>query len=219
MPVAFLGLAVVRPKPRPMLFLGALALAAGAFGLNELAHPGLLKSFFHQLTDPSQPWRFERGPNNCAALGFFEHVIEVATCDRARAVSWAARVHLVWTAAVAAATGWALLRQWRGPGGERAKRLSTLMLLTAAYALVVPRLKDYSFFLLIPPTLTALESGAPAGVLWTIVAFAVLNSTKALGEKMGMGHWAILLGYFKLYAVVLVWGVLAFHRKPVETAT
>lgn len=219
LPAAFLGLAVARPKPRPLLFLGGVVLAAGAFGLNELAHPGLLKSFFHQLADPNQPWRFERGPNNCATLGFFEHVLEVGTGDRGRAVYWAARAHLVWSGAVAAATGVSLLRFWRGPGEERAKRLATLMLYATAYALVAPRLKDYSFFLLIPPTLVALESGAPAGLLWTIVAFAALNSTKALGEKLGMGHWAILLGYFKLYAVVLVWGVLAFHRKPVKTVS
>ena len=211
LPVAFLGLALLSPRPRPVLFLGALALAAGAFGLNELIHPGLLKSFFHQLTDPSQPWRYERGPNNCSMWGFFEHVYEVASGDRARAVSFATSVHFLWSAAVAAVTAYSLFRTWHGTGSERSKRLSTVLLFAAAYALVVPRLKDYSFFLLIPPTLAALESGAPAGILWTIALFAVLNSTKALGAKLGMGRWDILLGYFKLYAVVLVWGVLALH--------
>ncbi len=219
LPVAFLGLALARPKPRPMLFIGGVALALAAFGLNELIHPGLLKSFFHQLGDPSQPWRYERGPNNCATWGFFEHVSEVAFGDRARAVSFATSVHFLWSAAVAALTSFALFRTWRGNGTERAKRLSTVLLFATAYALIVPRLKDYSFFLLIPPTLAALESGAPAPILWTIALFAVLNSTKALGAKLGMGRWDILLGYFKLYAVVLVWGVLAVHpRRKKEPA-
>lgn len=214
LPAAFLGLALCVPRPRVGLFAAGVALTLAAFGLNELVRPGLLKSFFHQLADPGQPWRFERGPNNVAVLGFLEHLIEVGTGDRARAVSWAARLHILWSAGIAAATGLSLRRVWRGPGDERAKRLSTTLLVCAAYALVVPRLKDYSFFLLIPPTLAALESGAPAGLLWTIALFAALNSTKALGERVGMGRWAILLGYFKLYAVVLVWGVLAFFRKP-----
>ena len=216
LPVAFLGLALARPRPRPALFAVGAALAAVLFGLNELIHPGLLKTFFHQLGDPGQPWRYERGPNNCSALGFFEHVIETATGDRARANALAASVHFVWAFAVAAATAVSLRGLWRGPGSERGKRLATVLLFSAAYALVVPRLKDYSFLLLIPPTLAALESGAPAGLLWTIAALAALNSTKALGEKIGMGHWSILLGYFKLYAVVLVWGVLAFRRKPIK---
>ncbi|MFI5347350.1 MAG: glycosyltransferase 87 family protein [Elusimicrobiota bacterium] len=219
LPVAFLGLALTRSRPRPALFLGGLALAAGAFGLNELIHPGLLRSFFHQLADPSQPWRYERGPNNCSTWGFFQHVYEVASGDRARAVSFATSAHFLWSGVIAAATSFSLFRLWRGNGSERAKRLSTVLLFAAAYALAVPRLKDYSFFLLIPPTLAALESGAPAGILWAIAIFAVLNSTKALGAKLGMGRWDILLGYFKLYAVVLVWWVLAFHpRRKKEPA-
>jgi hypothetical protein len=219
LPVAFLGLAITRPRPRPALFVGGVALATALFGLNEWAHPGLLKSFFHQLGDPTQPWRFERGPNNCSALGFFEHISEVAGGDRAKAVSLAASIHFVWSFAVVALTAVSFRRLWRGAGSERAKRLATVLLFSAAYALVVPRLKDYSFLLLIPPTLAALESGAPAPLLWTIAILAALNSTKALGEKIGMGHWAILLGYFKLYALVLVWGVLAFHRKPIKENT
>lgn len=219
LPVAFLGLALVRPRPRPLLFLGGVALTVGAFGLNEWAHPGLLRSFFHQLADPAQPWRFERGPNNCSVYGFLEHVIEVGAGDRSRAVTLATSLHFLWSAAVAAVTGVSLLRLWKRPGTERAKRLSTVLLYCAAYALVVPRLKDYSFFLLIPPTLAALESGAPAGILWAIAIFAVLNSTKALGAKLGMGHWDILLGYFKLYAVALTWGVLAFYPRQTKKRT
>ena len=216
LPAAFLILALARPRPRPLLFLGGAALAAALFGLNEAFHPGLLKSYFHQLGDPSQPWRFERGPNNCSMLGFLEHVLETATGDRAGAVVRAASLHFVWSGAIAGATAFSLRRTWRGAGSERGKRLASALLVAAAYALVIPRLKDYSFILLIPPTLAALESGAPAPLLWTIALLAALNSTKALGEKLGMGHWAILLGYFKLYAVILVWGVLAFHRKPIK---
>lgn len=33
---------------------------------------------------------------------------------------------------------------------------------------------------------------------------SALNSTTAAAEKMGLGEWAFVAGYFKLYAAVLI---------------
>lgn len=215
LPIAFLPLVLVKKKPdaRAFVFGGILALAL--FGLNELVHPGLLKEFFAQLRDPSQPWHYERGPNNCAFVGLVQHALETAWHDRARAMAWAMRVNVVWFAAIGAVTALSLRRIWTGEGTETAKRRAALMLFASAYALVTPRLKDYSFLLLIPPTLFALESDAPAPLRFVILLFALLDSTKALAEKAGMGVWSLFAGYFKLYAVMLVWFVLA--RIPYKT--
>lgn len=210
LPAAFLPLLLVQSKPRRRTFLAGCVLAAALFGLNEVFHPGLLKGFFHQIADPAQPWRYERGPNNCSVAGFLQHVLEVAWRDRGLASFWAMRLDAVWVAAVCVFTGLSLRRIATGGGSEEDRRRRAMMLYIAAYALVVPRLKDYSFLLLIPPTLAALEADAPPAVRAAIVLFAVLDSTKALAEKLGMGRWNILAGYFKLYAAVLVWGVLAY---------
>ncbi|HXT01091.1 MAG TPA: glycosyltransferase 87 family protein [Elusimicrobiota bacterium] len=213
LPAAFLPLVLAKRRPNWGAFVFGGALALGAFGLNELVHPGLLKEFFLQLRDPAQPWHYERGPNNCAFVGLVQHALETAWRDRARAMAAAMRVNLVWSAAVAALTAWALRGLWSGPGTETGKRRASLMLYAAAYALVAPRLKDYSFLLLIPPTLVALESDAPPALRAAILVCALLDSTKAAAEKMGLGVWSLFAGYFKLYAVMLVWYALAFRSK------
>ena len=213
LPLAFLPLVLVKPRPNVKAFVFGGALAAGVFGLNELLHPGLLREFFAQLGDPRQPWHYERGPNNCAFVGLVQHVLETAWHDRALAMAWAMRVNAVWTAIIASATAWSFWTIWRGVGMEREKRRRLVMLYAVSYAMVAPRLKDYSFLLLIPPTLAALESDAPPALRLAILVCALLDSTKAAAEKAGMGVWSLFAGYFKLYAVMLVWYVLAFPRR------
>lgn len=215
LPMAFLPLVLAKKRPNLGAFVFGGVLAVGVFGANELIHPGLLKEFFLQLRDPGQPWHYERGPNNCAFVGLVQHALETAWRDRALAMAWAMRVNAVWSAAIAAATAWALRRIWRGDATETAKRRGSVMLYAAAYALMAPRLKDYSFLLMIPPTLVALESDAPPALRAAILVCALLDSTKAAAEKAGLGVWSLFAGYFKLYAVMLVWFVLA--RLPYKT--
>ena len=226
LPLAFLPLVVAKPRPNARALLLGGMLAAGAFALNEWIHPGLLKEFFRQLGDPRQPWHYERGPNNCAFVGLVQHVLETARHDRGIGMSWkdralsmarAMRVNAVWSAGVVSATAWSLMLLWRGEGEEGDKRRRAVMLYAAAYALVAPRLKDYSFLLLIPPTISALESDAPLPLRAAVLLCALLDSTKALAEKAGLGAWSLFAGYFKLYAVMLVWFVLAFPRRKEKT--
>jgi hypothetical protein len=214
LPLAFLPLLIAKSRPNDRMFLFGGALAVAAFALNEWIHPGLLKEFFRQLSDPRQPWHYERGPNNCAAVGLVQHAFETAWGNRKLAMHWAIRVSAVWSLVIASATAWSLSLLWLGDGTEKDKRRASVMLYAAAYALIAPRLKDYSFLLLIPPTLVALESDAPAPLRFAILLFALLDSTKALAEKAGFGAWSLLAGYFKLYAAMLVWFVLAFPRRP-----
>ena len=211
-PAGFLGLVVLRPRPawRPLL-VGA-AVFALLFGLNEVFHPGLLASFRARLADPHEGWRWERGPNNCAVLGFLQHLLETAWDDRARADVWARRLFIPWALFVMGATAAALRRVWSAAQDEAAAKRATVLLACAAYALLAPRFKDYSYFILIPSALAALESDIPNGLRVAIVVLAALDSTKSLAVNLGLGPWAILAGYFKLYASVLVWGVLV--RRP-----
>ncbi|MEQ1919664.1 MAG: glycosyltransferase family 87 protein [Elusimicrobiota bacterium] len=213
-PAGFLGLLLLRPRPAwRYFFLGVTAFLL-LFGLNEVVHPGLLASFRARLADPHEGWRWERGPNNCAVLGFMQHLLETAWGDRARADLWARRLFIPWALVITGATGAALRRIWTVVKDEAAAKRATVLLGCAAYALLAPRFKDYSYFILIPSALAALESDIPNGLRVAIVALAALDSTKSLAVSLGLGPWAILAGYFKMYATVLVWGVLAFrpHR-------
>ncbi len=206
-PAVFLVLVLLRPRPNWRAFASGAAAASLLFGLNELVHPGMLSSFRDRLADPSEGWPYERGPNNCSVLGFIQHTLETAWNDRWSANVWSRRLFVPWALFVAAMTGAALRR--------KPSRRDTVLLVCAAYALLAPRFKDYSYFLLIPSFLVALESGIPNGLRAAIVILAFLNSTKAAALGIGMGQWALFAGYFKLYAAVLVWAVLV-RRLPAE---
>lgn len=206
-PAVFLVLVLLRPKPNWTAFAAGGSAAALLFGLNEAVHPGMLSSFQTSLSDPYQGWRHERGPNNCSVLGFIQHALETAWKDRWAANIWSRRLFIPCALFIAAMTGAALRRN--------ASRRDTVLLVCAAYALLAPRFKDYSYFLLIPSAIVALESGIPNGLRAAIVILALLNSTKAAAIGLGMGQWAMFAGYFKLYAAVLVWAVLV-RREPAK---
>lgn len=207
-PVLFLGLLLLAPRPKWREFFAGCTAFAALFGLNELLHPGLLKPFLHGLSDPAAAWRYERGPNNSAVWGFLQHMLEIALGNRPQAARLASLLVLPWSLFVAVATAVAARRVGAGAGSDAEKRRHVVLLGAAAFALLAPRFKDYSFFLLVPPALVALESAAP--LLWRapLLVFALLNSTKAAAERMGLGPWAPVAGYFKLYAALLVWGML-----------
>lgn len=220
-PVLFLGLLLLAPKPRWKDFGLGVAAFAALFGLNELLHPGLLTEYLARLGDPSAGWRFERGPNNCSVWAFIQHLLETAGGNRPLAARWASLLVLPWSCFVVAATAISARRVAVGLGSDEEKRRHAVLLATAAFALLAPRFKDYAFFMLIPAALVALESAAP--LLWRapLLVFAFLNSTKAAAERMGLGQWALTAGYFKLYAAVLVWGVLlslAERKRPAGRA-
>ncbi|MDX6770211.1 MAG: hypothetical protein SF051_11820 [Elusimicrobiota bacterium] len=213
-PALFLGLLLLAPKPRWKEFALGAAVFAGLFGLNELLHPGLLGGYLSRLGDPSAAWRYERGPNNCSAWAFLQHLLETAAGSRPLASRWASLLVVPWSCFVAAVTALSARRVATGPGTDEEKRRFVVLLGTAAFALLAPRFKDYAFFLVIPAALVALESAAP--LLWRapLLVFAALNSTKAAAERMGLGPWALVAGYFKLYAAVLVWAVLVSLNNP-----
>lgn len=214
-PAAFFAVPLLRPRPAWRYFLLGVAAFLLLFALNEAFHPGLLSAFRARLADSSEGWRFERGPNNCSVLGFLEHLLETAFRDRPLAVAWSRRLFVPWALCVTAGTAAALRRVWASGAPEASARRETVLLACAAYALLAPRFKDYAYLLLLPSALAALEAGIPNGLRLAIVALATLNSTKAVAEKIGMGEWALLAGYFKLYAAVLVWGVLV-ARLPIN---
>jgi hypothetical protein len=214
LPLFFLVLPLLKPRPNwgaPV----AGALAAGALALlGELAHPGGTAEFLELLRNPAQGWHYEKGPNNTSPLAFVQHLFEVGFGDRGRAVPLARSLWWAWAACVGAAA-WRAARRVHGAGLEPlAERRRLVALACLAYALVAPRFKDYSYILLLVPTLVVLWELPPAWAA-AIAAASVLNAAQGLGAKLGLGRWAFALSYFKLFAALGAFG--AFLRPAQRT--
>ena len=207
-PLAFLGLLLLRPKPRWGVFAGSLALFAALMGLNQFLHPGLLSEYFRQLAGGDQAWRYEGGPNNCSTFAFLEQGFEDLLGGRARATLLAQIAY----APLAAAILWISVQTLRRLKTGKERSLCSCL----AYALLVPRMKDYTFILLLAPTFFILESPISAGLRWSILALAFLNSTKGLAKTAGLGHLSFLFAYFKLYAAVLAWWAYVKSSYKIE---
>ncbi len=196
-PLAFLGLLLVRPKPRWGVFAGSVAVFAALMGLNQVFHPGLLSEYFRQLAGGDQAWHYEGGPNNCSTFAFLEQSFEALWTNRGQATQWA----WILCAPLTAAVLWISFKTLR--------RLQTLkekiLFFCLAYSLVVPRMKDYTYLLLLAPTFFILEEPIAPSLRWSILALAVLNSTQGLAKPLGLGHVAFLFAYLKLYAAALAW--------------
>ena len=196
-PLAFLGLLLLRPKPRWTVFAGSLALFTALMGLNQVLHPGLLSEYLRQLSGGDQAWHYEGGPNNCSTFAFLEQGFEDLLAGRARATLLAQII----CAPLAAAILWISVQTLRHLKTDKERILFSCL----AYALVVPRMKDYTFILLLAPTFFILEAPIAQSLRWSILALAFLNSAKGLAKTAGLGHFSFLFAYFKLYAAALAW--------------
>ncbi|MFA6029538.1 MAG: glycosyltransferase family 87 protein [Elusimicrobiota bacterium] len=210
-PAAFLVLLVLRPRPRWGLFLGACVAYAGTLGLNYALFPALTAAYFEKLAATMSIWRGESGLINCSTDAFLRSVLALVSPGRSPEA-----LTLLFTAGVLAVSGWAHFRRLTKGGGERS--LEIVFFTCVTYALVVPRLKDYSYLLLLLPTFYILERTDSSRLRWAIFACAFVNSLKSLGLRFGLGEAAVLLSYFKWYALVLVWVAYLRHFARVPRA-
>lgn len=207
LPAFFLVLPLLKKKPNWGATVAG-ALVGGALALlGELAHPGGTAEFLELLKNPAQGWHYEKGPNNTSPLAFVQHLFEAGFGDRGRAVPLARSLWWAWAAAVGAAAHWAARRVHASGLEPAAERRRLVVLACFAFALISPRFKDYTYTLLLVPTLAVLWE-LPRGWALAIAAAAVLNAAQALGETIGLGRWAFVFAYFKLFAVLGAWAAL-----------
>lgn len=203
-PAAFLILLLLRPRPRWGLFLGACAAYLGTLGLNYALSPGLTTAYFEKLTATMSLWRGESGMINCSTDAVLRSILALVMPGRSPEL-----LGSMFVAGVLAVSGWAYSRRLAQGGEERP--LEVVLFSCVAYALVVPRLKDYSYLLLLAPTFYILEKTDSSRLRWAIFICAFINSLKSLGLRLGLGEAAVLLSYFKWYALFLVW--VAYLRR------
>jgi len=203
-PAGFLGLLILRDKPRWGLFAGSSAACVGLFALNELVHPGMLSGYFELLFVIDKPWRYEAGVSNPSAMAFIKEVLGAFSGVRGGGPA-AKAVFAVYAAGMLGASAWAgrkLFLDWSKAPALR--RRETVYYFCLVYALLAPRFKDYSYILVILPTLHFILTDR-SRLRWAVLAVAMVNSTQSLAEKAGLEEIKFLFAYFKLYALALTW--------------
>ncbi|PYP79011.1 MAG: hypothetical protein DMD35_09595 [Gemmatimonadetes bacterium] len=143
-PVFFLGLLlVIDERPRWSPFLGGAVVFALAVGANAVLLPGQTREFLASVSALG-----ERGWGDPSMLGLMEDLI-----DQLRGLRLplpAATAYLLYLAAIAAVF-WLTVRWWRAQRTAAASDPLLVVLVTlAVYALVMPRMKDYSYVALLP---------------------------------------------------------------------
>lgn len=205
MPVAFLPLALLRRRPDWKGFSAGTAAFAAIFSLN-LLWPRLAELFYYELVRGEDTWWKEAGKINCSSFAFLRGAAGLLAGGEPGRGAWL--LIAPFAVAVGAETLRASRAFSRGRPDDRESRSELALFYCAAYALLMPRFKDYSYMLLLPPTLRALSLPLPTGRKAALLVCACLNSAESLARKAGLGPFAFLFAYFKLYAAAQVWWAL-----------
>lgn len=202
-PLLLLGLLFLaedRRRAYTCLALSGLGFAALA-ALSYLSHPSL---FIHFLTQ-GQGMLTERGVINPSTLAFL--TAGVTQAEKMVGFSFPGWMVIALYAAVATAvltvSVWAL-RLWQQGGHPDRNRVAVLFG-CVVYALLAPRLKNYSYILLVAPAFFILwrsQLGATPYFLLTLMLFSPYPSLPGI-EAMA----AKLLPYYSLFLAYLVWGL------------
>lgn len=172
-PILFLSLPAADRRGR-LWAAGALALFAGVVLLPFRGHPEWLHTFLTNGTHLD-----ERGAFNPSSLALF------------RDLSDALGVPHLAPALYAAFAAGVLSLAWRRGRGR--SRLQTAFLCVFAYALVMPRFKNYSYLLLIPPTADVIANRLSSNALRLLALAAVCA-----------GYW----GYTSFFAALAIFAAL-----------
>lgn len=143
-PVFFLGLLlVIDERPRWAPFLAGSFVFATAVGANALLFPGRTREFLAGVSALG-----ERGWGDPSMLGLMEDLVDQLRGLRVPLPT--ATATLLYLAAAAAVLG-LTVRWWRARRASGTHDpLLTVLVALAVYALVMPRMKDYSYVALLP---------------------------------------------------------------------
>lgn len=166
-PIFFLGLLLVideRPLWKP--FLGGTALFLAALGANALVMPGQTRAFLSSVSSLG-----ERGWGDPSTLGVMQDLVD--QLNGLKLPVPMAVAYALYAAAVTAVLIYTV-RWWRRSRADgTADRLAIVLVTLAVYALVMPRMKDYSYVALLPVAWYALSRARLQTVPLVIVAALV----------------------------------------------
>lgn len=209
-PLLFLSLLLIWKKPRWSAFLGSLAFFAALFGLNFIFYPHLMDSFFKTLRAGQGSWWYEVGGINPSSFAFFVQLSQLEwPGNLARAATFATILTSGFIGILGGLSLWTYIKKIRPYwASDPAMPLKVIFWFCALYALSMPRFKNYSYILMLVPTLYIVKSISLAWQVPILICCfldrrAVLHGVPA----------AFFLAYFNLYAVLLVWAAYTVYFK------
>ena len=199
-PVFFLGLLlVIDERPRWSPFIGGTLLFVLGLGANALLLPAQTREFLASITALG-----ERGWGDPSMLGVMEDLV-----DQLRGLRLplpAVTAHLLYLAAVATVF-WLTVRWWRARRAADASDPLLIVLVTlAVYALVMPRMKDYSYVALLPVGWYALAKHRQLTASLAVLAVLVPRPLPQL--KLWLPLVPQVYTYAPLIAALVLWSLL-----------
>ena len=208
-PIFFLGLLlVIDERPRWAPFLGGSLIFALSVGANAIVLPGQTHEFLASISALG-----ERGWGDPSMLGVMEDLVDQLRGLRVPLPS--ATAHLLYLAAVAAVF-WGTVRWWRARHAASANDpLLTVLVTLAVYALVMPRMKDYSYVALLPVGWYALATHREVTASLAVLAVLVPRPVPQL--KLWLPMVPQVYTYAPLIAALVLWTMLTtISAAPAE---
>jgi hypothetical protein len=198
-PVFFLGLLlVIDERPRWAPFLGGSLLFALSVGANAVVLPGQTREFLASISALG-----ERGWGDPSMLGVMEDLVD--QLRGLRVPLPAATPHLLYLAAVAAVFR-GTVRWWRARAASAHDPLLTVLVTLAMYALVMPRMKDYSYVALLPVGWYVLATHRELTA--SLAVLAVLAPRPVPQLKLWLPMVPQVYTYAPLIAALVLWSML-----------
>ena len=199
-PIFFLGLLLFcDDRPRWAPFVGGALCFAVAVGANALLLPDQTREFLASISSLR-----ERGWGNPSTLGVMEDLVD--QLRGLRVPLPAVTAHLLYLAAVAAIFRHTV-RWWRA-GRDTTPREPLMVVLVAltVYALVMPRMKDYSYVALLPVGWYVLAMHRQAAAPLAVLAVLVPRPVPQL--KLWLPLVPQVYTYAPLLGALVLWGIL-----------
>jgi len=205
-PLIFLALLlVVKEKKKALYFGGSLLVFAALQGLSFALNPFLGKEFFRVFFSML---RETRGITNPSSFLWLQEVVDSSSLSVFGRQAPNLLIFGLWAAVsglIVFLTWKALSRIRRNPGGDSDK--AVIFLFCLAYALLMPRFKDYSYILLLVPAYFALKKYA-AGLgrvfLFVLAGLSVAENTSLPGFEVVFRHF---WNYFPLFTGAVFWAL------------
>jgi hypothetical protein len=208
-PVFFLGLLlVIDERPRWSPFIGGSLLFVLGLGANALLLPGQTREFLASITALG-----ERGWGDPSTLGVMEDLV-----DQLRGLRLplpAVTAHLLYLAAVATVF-WLTVRWWRARRAAGTSDPLLVVLVTlAVYALVMPRMKDYSYVALLPVGWYVLATHRQLTASLAVLAVLVPRPLPQL--KLWLPLVPQVYTYAPLIAALVLWSMLTAPASATDS--
>lgn len=204
-PIAFLVLLIIPgERARPAMFLGATGAFVGLQGLTYLLGPGLYRDFLLTTTQLD-----DRGIINPSVLALLRDLSDLLGGKGVRVPAsgvWA--VYAAFACAVVLVM-WRLFRRNR-PSDQRV----TVVLVCLAFALIMPRFKNYAYILLLPPSYFVLRKMVAGWSPELGLVLLMLSGSPALPLGLGGVASKVFWNYYAWLVTLALWLIaVAWHNR------